>query len=79
MRLLFAIGSGLRCRGEKRDPVPDLLTSSAFVGTNATDEPITSGLPVTRAQLHKAPVHRCGPRHTSSFQLSCELPQVIIM
>ena len=31
LRLLFAIGSGLRCRGEKHDPVPDLLTSSAFV------------------------------------------------
>ena len=33
LRLLFAIGSGLRCRDEKRDPVPDLLTSSAFVDT----------------------------------------------
>jgi hypothetical protein len=32
--LLFAIGSGLHCRGEKRDPVADLLTSSAFIGTN---------------------------------------------
>jgi fumarate hydratase class II len=32
LRLLFAIGSGLRCRGEKRDPVPDLLTSSALSG-----------------------------------------------
>src|ERR1700722_18463736 len=31
-RLLFAIGSGLRCRGEKHDPVPDLLTSSAYIG-----------------------------------------------
>jgi hypothetical protein len=31
LRLLFAIGSGLRCRGEKHDPVPDLLTSSAFI------------------------------------------------
>ena len=30
LRLFFAIGSGLRCRGEKHDPVPDLLTSSAF-------------------------------------------------
>jgi hypothetical protein len=30
LRLLFATGSGLRCRGEKRDPVRDLLTSSAF-------------------------------------------------
>jgi hypothetical protein len=28
--LLFAIGSGLECRGEKRDPVPVLLTSSVF-------------------------------------------------
>src|SRR5271167_1657448 len=34
LRLLFAIGSGLRCRGEKHDPVPDLLTSTAFIGTN---------------------------------------------
>src|SRR5271165_4087098 len=34
LRLLFAIGSGLRCRGEKHDPVPDLLTSSAFPITN---------------------------------------------
>jgi hypothetical protein len=32
LRLLFAIGSGLRCRSEKHDPVPD-LTSSAFVVT----------------------------------------------
>ena len=31
LRLLFAIGSGLHCRGEKHDPVPDLLTSSAFL------------------------------------------------
>ena len=35
LRLLFAIGSGLRCRGEKRDPVPDLLTSSAFSDTDS--------------------------------------------
>jgi len=34
LRLLFAIGSGLRCRGEKRDPVPDLLTSRAFIITD---------------------------------------------
>src|SRR3984885_15482540 len=34
-RLLFAIGSGLRCRGEKHDPVPDLLTGSAFPNTYA--------------------------------------------
>src|SRR5579864_6435150 len=34
LRLLFAIGSGLRCRGEKHDPVPDLLTSRAFTDTN---------------------------------------------
>src|SRR6266853_6624701 len=39
LRLLFAIESGLRCRGEKRDPVPDLLTSSAFVGTDPTKCP----------------------------------------
>src|SRR6202521_699791 len=41
LRLLFAIESGLHCRGEKRDPVPDLLTSSAFLGTNPTGELIT--------------------------------------
>src|ERR1700676_2590210 len=35
LRLFFAIGSGLRCRGEKRDPVPDLLTSSAFSDTDS--------------------------------------------
>jgi hypothetical protein len=34
LRLLFAIGSGLHCRGEKRDPALDLLTSSAFVVTD---------------------------------------------
>src|SRR3984893_8309771 len=33
LRSLFAIGNGLQCRGEKRDPVFDLLTSSAFVIT----------------------------------------------
>ncbi len=30
LRLLLPIGSGLRCRGEKRDPVLYLLTGSAF-------------------------------------------------
>jgi len=30
LRLLFASGSGRRWRGEKRDPVRDLITSSAF-------------------------------------------------
>jgi len=34
LRSLFAIGSGLRCRDEKHDPVPDLLTSSAFARSN---------------------------------------------
>jgi len=34
LRLLFAIGSGLRCRGEKHDPVTDLLTSSAFLSND---------------------------------------------
>jgi hypothetical protein len=33
LRLLFAIGSGLRCRGEKHDPVPDLLTTRPFIVT----------------------------------------------
>jgi hypothetical protein len=37
LRLLFAIGSGLPCRGEKHDPVPDLLTSSAFPRTVGAD------------------------------------------
>jgi len=32
--LLFAIESGLQCRSEKRDPFPDLLTSSAFTVTD---------------------------------------------
>src|SRR5260370_4315170 len=35
LRLLFAIWSGLQCRGEKRDPVPDLLTSVALVVTGS--------------------------------------------
>ena len=30
LRLLFAIGSSLQCRGEKRDPVLDSLTSRAL-------------------------------------------------
>jgi hypothetical protein len=30
LRLLFAIRSGLQCRGEKRDSVLDLLTGSAL-------------------------------------------------
>src|SRR5580693_4761653 len=34
LRLLFAIGSALRRRGEKRDPALDLLTSSALKGSN---------------------------------------------
>src|SRR2546427_1909114 len=34
LRLLFAIGSGLQCRSEKRGPLPDLLTSRAFTGTD---------------------------------------------
>jgi hypothetical protein len=34
LRLLFAIESGRRCRGEKRDLVRDLLTSSAFSDTS---------------------------------------------
>ena len=43
LRLLFAMRSGLQCRGEKRDPVPDLLTSSAFLVTYLVKLP-TSGL-----------------------------------
>jgi hypothetical protein len=39
LRLLFAIGSGLRCRGEKHDPVPDLLTRSAFLATDVHGAP----------------------------------------
>jgi hypothetical protein len=34
LRLLFAIGSGLHRSGEKRDPVLESLTSSAFVDTD---------------------------------------------
>jgi hypothetical protein len=34
LRLFFAIGSGLPYRGERHEPVPDLLTSSAFPRTN---------------------------------------------
>jgi hypothetical protein len=50
LRLLFAIGSGLRCRGEKHDPVPDLLTSHAFLGTNPKTQPILlCPLPATMA------------------------------
>src|ERR1700737_3677490 len=45
LRLLFAVGSGLQCRGEKRDPIPDLLTSSAFLGTNVGRPRITSECP----------------------------------
>jgi hypothetical protein len=44
LHLLFAIGSGLGCRGEKHDPVPDLLTDSAYIATDPTDEPIACGL-----------------------------------
>ena len=32
LRLLFAIGSSFQCRGEKCDPVPDLLTSRRLAG-----------------------------------------------
>jgi len=32
LRLLFAIGSGFQCRGEKRGPVPDLLTIRRLAG-----------------------------------------------
>src|SRR5882672_8955153 len=42
LRLLFAIGSGLRCRGEKHDLVPDLLTSSAFLATNPEPSTLVS-------------------------------------
>ena len=41
LRLLFAIGSGLQRRGEKRDPVPDLLTRSAFLFTYLVSLPTT--------------------------------------
>jgi hypothetical protein len=52
LRLLFAIGSGLRCRGEKHDPVPDLLTSSAFPST----------------ELVKLPTSRLRGRSTMKFK-----------
>src|ERR1700693_962832 len=35
LRLLFAIGSGLHRRGEKRYPAVDLLTSRAFMRSDA--------------------------------------------
>ena len=65
LRLLFAIGSGLRCRGEKHDPVPDLLTSSVFVVTHVVlhgashtiliaDAPIS--IPVAKTRIPAAPV-----------------------
>ena len=40
------------------------MDTSAFVGTYPTDEPITSGLSVTRAQSSKVPgtVYFCGAR-----------------
>jgi hypothetical protein len=44
LRLLFAIGSGLRCRGEKLDPVPDLLTSSAFAVPNLPEADFGPGI-----------------------------------
>jgi len=37
---------GLQLPWRKHYFVLDFLTSSAFLGTNPTDEPITSGLPV---------------------------------
>jgi hypothetical protein len=39
LRFLFAIVSGLRCRSEKHDPVPDLLTGSAFPSTDLAKLP----------------------------------------
>src|SRR5271163_138451 len=61
LRLLFAIGSGLRCRGEKHDPVPDLLTSSASVNTYQVARPFRGTHPV-RSQIHsvKKDVQRRG-------------------
>ena len=38
LRLLFAVGSAVRCRVQKHDPVPDLLTSRAFVGIDPSDD-----------------------------------------
>jgi hypothetical protein len=43
--LLFAMECGLQLPWRKHYSVLDFLTSSAFVSTNPTDEPITSGLP----------------------------------
>src|SRR5882757_7101815 len=61
LRLLFAIGSGLRCRGEKRDPVPALLTSRAFLSTNPTDELITSDCPSSKQSKSILPWARWSP------------------
>src|SRR3989442_3889963 len=43
------------CRGESIYSVLDFLTSSAFVGTNPTGEPITCGLPVTLGGTETGP------------------------
>jgi hypothetical protein len=61
LRLLFAIGSGLRCRGEKHDPVPDLLTSSAFV---VTYRHITSGYARDTAKCVSATQQRVARRRS---------------
>jgi hypothetical protein len=53
LRLLFAIESGLRCRGEKRDPVLDLLTSSAFLRTNPTGDSYLPSCPITSSKWSK--------------------------
>jgi hypothetical protein len=42
LRLLFAIGSGLQLPRRKHYSALDFLTCSALVGTNPTDEPMTS-------------------------------------
>src|ERR1700685_15455 len=83
LRLLFAIGSGLRCRGEKHDPVPDLLTSSAFV---VTYRHITSRYARDTAKCVSATQQRVARRrsqlttsHTVAAQIRGQLPRFLNM
>src|SRR5882762_4326299 len=65
LRLLFAIESGLRCRGEERDPVPDLLTSSTFFSTYSALVGIPSGFSVIRSRRS---IDATSPRQIHQFR-----------
>jgi hypothetical protein len=54
---LFSISKSILYRRATR--IFELLNTSAFIGTNPTDEPITSDLPVTRAQPRKPSLIGC--------------------